>query len=99
MKARHLLATLIYVQNFPEAMEVNPLIPLLWWWTEGKTWPTDNVFFTLPQLKIRRPTSTAPVTGWPGRKPIPTYCVISLSEGIVEVDGNDYYGSARFRGH
>lgn len=31
----HLVAMLAYAQNFPNQLEVNPLLPLVWWWAKA----------------------------------------------------------------
>lgn len=53
LQAKHLVAMLIYIENFPKPSEVNPLLPLVWWWAKGWTKETDNMFFTLPTVKIK----------------------------------------------
>lgn len=36
LKVKHLMALLRYVKIFPKPLYANPLVPLLWWWVEGK---------------------------------------------------------------
>lgn len=61
LKVKHLMALLRYVKIFPKPLYANPLVPLLWWWVEGKAGEQDNMFFTLPEIKIQEtPTRPGP---------------------------------------
>jgi len=84
IKAGQLVALLIYVANFPDDCEVNPLILLVICWTQGHLPPTDTFFFTLPPI-TRKYSSPPHNTG----KPLAVgYCELNLSEGPIEIDGS-----------
>lgn len=103
LSLKHLVAMLIYTENFPEPLEVNPLVPLLWWWSKGYLSREDNLFFALPPSEIqkssKKPSTVVLTPTIPGASsqqntglgaepiPAPTCCVIPLSQGIPEIDG------------
>ncbi|KAF8544988.1 hypothetical protein BDD12DRAFT_800776 [Trichophaea hybrida] len=92
IEAGQLVALLIYVQNFPDECEVNPLIPLLLRWTEGKLSPSDNFVFTLSPIKIKQRNPPHE----PNVSLAVRYCEIDLSDGTTEIDGLTYFGSSRY---
>lgn len=87
LSMKHLVAMLIYVQQFPGPLQVNPLVQLLWWWSQGKLRCSDNMFFTLPPAEIQQLQRPSKSPNTLADVPTPTCCKIPLSVGLCCVDG------------
>jgi len=100
--AGQLVSLLIYVQHFPDSRDVNPLIPLLWEWTqayEGQS-KNDNFFFDLrPHKKQQNRTdmdtpSTRDQTT--DTHALNSYIIDLSADGPVTIEGEGVFGSQRY---